>query len=197
MKVILASRSPRRREILAGLGVRFEIVSADTDESSSIQDPSELVRELALRKGRATRALLQREGISLENTLIIAADTVVASDGVVLGKPKDEEDAVSMLSRLSGRAHKVISGVALLTADREVAAAEETAVHFGVISDEEIHRYVASGEPMDKAGAYAVQDHASVWVERIEGDYFNVVGLPVYRLERLLRGFLGCSLLDL
>ena len=197
MKIILASRSPRRREILSALGVQFEIVSADADESSDEADPACLVRELALRKGRATRELLDQEGQLDRDTLIIAADTVVAVDGTILGKPSDEADARSMLARLSGRRHSVTSGIALLTADRETAASEETFVRFARISDAEIARYVASGEPMDKAGAYAVQGLASLWIEGLEGDYFSVVGLPVHRLNALLEEFLGCSLLDL
>lgn len=197
MKIILASRSPRRREILTGLGLSFDIVSADCDESSKITDPALLVRELALRKGRAARELLHSEGNSLSDTLILAADTVVAVDGEILGKPTDENEAVSMLSRLSGRSHRVISGVALLSGERELVAAEETEVFFSEISRREIERYVASGEPMDKAGAYAVQGGAALWIERLSGDYFNVVGLPVHRLDVLTRELLGCSLLDL
>jgi len=196
-QVILASRSPRRREILSALGVHFEIISADADEDSEIRDPALLVRELALRKGQATRALMEQNGTLTDRTLIIASDTVVAVDGEILGKPADEADAKAMLTRLSGRSHKVISGIALLFGDRFVTAYEETAVRFAQMSDEMIERYVKSGEPMDKAGAYAVQGLASVWVEGIDGDYFNVVGLPVHRLDVLLREFLNTSLIDL
>ena len=195
--VILASRSPRRREILSMLGVKFEIVSADADESSEITEPALLVRELALRKGRATLELLRSEGRLTENTLVIASDTVVALEGRILGKPADEADAKEMLRSLSGHSHKVVSGIALLTENGEAAAAEETAVRFSVLTEQEIDRYVRSGEPMDKAGAYAIQGGASIWVEGIDGDYHNVVGLPVYRLNRLLEEFLGIGLLDL
>ena len=195
--VILASRSPRRREILSMLGVKFEIVSADADESSEITAPNQLVRELALRKGRATRDLLCAEGRLTDDTLIIASDTVVALGESILGKPEDEEEAREMLRSLSGKSHKVVSGIALLTKDRETAAAEETDVHFSVLSEQEIDRYVKTGEPMDKAGAYAIQGGASIWVEGIDGDYHNVVGLPVHRLNRLLEDFLGIGLLDL
>lgn len=197
MKIILASRSPRRREILSGLGLSFDIISADCDESSAVSDPVLLVQELALRKGRATRELLRARGVLSSDILVIAADTVVCVDGEILGKPRDAGEAISMLSRLSGRSHCVISGIALLTGDRETAAAEETEVFFSEISPREIERYVATGEPMDKAGAYAVQGGASLWIERLSGDYFNVVGLPVHRLDVLTREFLGCSLLDL
>ena len=197
MKIILASKSPRRREILSGLGLSFDIVSADCDESSDILDPSALVSELALRKGRAVRDFLLSEQRLAPDTLIIASDTVVSLDGDILGKPKDVGDAVSMLTRLSGRTHRVTSGIALFTADREIATFESTEVTFSDISVREIERYVASGEPMDKAGAYAVQGGAAIWIKGISGDYYNVVGLPVHRLDALSREFLGRALLDL
>lgn len=197
MRVILASRSPRRREILSMLGVRFEIVSADADERSDITDPCTLVQELALRKGRATKALLQERGEWTEDTLVIASDTVVANGNEILGKPQDERDAARMLRSLSGHAHRVISGVALLCGEREVTAADSTGVRFAPMSEVEIDWYVASGEPMDKAGAYAVQGLASLFIEGLEGDYFNVVGLPVYRLNALCRDFIGKTLAEL
>lgn len=197
MRVILASKSPRRREILTMLGVQFEILSADADESSDITDPALLVRELALRKGRATRALLQKRGEWDENTLIIASDTVVAVDNKILGKPVDAADAARMLRALSGNEHRVISGVALLCGEREVADHDATAVRFAPMTRQEIDWYVQSGEPRDKAGAYAVQGLASLWIRGLEGDYFNVVGLPVYRLNALCKDFLGKSLVEL
>ena len=197
MRVVLASKSPRRREILTALGVNFEIVSADADESSPITDPEELVRELALRKGRATRELLRAKGGWGDDVLVIAADTVVAAERKILGKPRDDAEAADMLRFLSGRAHAVISGVALLSGEREAAASECTAVSFARMTEEEIARYVQSGEPRDKAGAYAVQGLASLWISGLQGDYFNVVGLPVYRLNALCKEFLGRSLIDL
>ena len=197
MRVILASKSPRRREILTMLGVQFEILSADADESSDITDPALLVRELALRKGRATRALLQERGEWDENTLIIASDTVVAIDNKILGKPVDAADAARMLQALSGNKHRVISGVALLCGEREVADHDATAVCFAPMTRQEIDWYVQSGEPRDKAGAYAVQGLASLWIRGLEGDYFNVVGLPVYRLNALCKDFLGKPLVEL
>ena len=197
MRVILASKSPRRREILGMLGVKFEVLSADADESSDILDPALLVRELALRKGCAVRDLLLKNGEWNADTLIIAADTVVAAEGEILGKPQDDADAARMLRLLSGKGHQVISGVALLSGDREIAAAESTDVRFAPMTEEEILRYVASGEPSDKAGAYAVQGLASMYIEGLCGDYFNVVGLPVHRLHTLLREFAGLSLNDL
>lgn len=197
MRVILASKSPRRREILSMLGVRFEILSADADESSEERDPTALVRELALRKGRATRELLRRRGEWSDDTLIIASDTVVANGNTILGKPRDDADAAEMLRSLAGHDHSVISGVALLTGDREITDADRTLVHFAPMSDAEIDWYVQSGEPRDKAGAYAVQGLASLFIRGLEGDYFNVVGLPVYRLNTLCEQFLGKKLTEL
>ena len=197
MRVILASKSPRRREILSMLGVTFGVISAEADESSPITDPSLLVRELALRKGRATRDLLAAEGKWDENTLVIASDTVVAVNGEILGKPRDEADAARMLSMLSGTAHHVISGVALLLGDREIADFDDTSVHFCDVSAEDIEWYVRSGEPMDKAGAYAVQGLASLWIKGLEGCYFNVVGLPVHKLNEMTKDFVGRSLREL
>lgn len=179
------------------LGVQFEILSADADESSDITDPALLVRELALRKGRATRALLQERGEWNENTLIIASDTVVAIGNEILGKPADDADAVRMLQALSGNEHRVISGVALLCGERELADHDATSVRFAPMTTQEIDWYVQSGEPRDKAGAYAVQGLASLWIRGLEGDYFNVVGLPVYRLNALCKDFLGKSLVAL
>ena len=179
------------------LGVKFEIVSADADESSGITDPKALVRELALRKGRATRELLRERGEWDEDTLILASDPVVATEDEILGKPQDAADAARMLRKLSGTTHRVISGVALLWEEREVAAFDSTGVRFAEMSKSEIDWYVASGEPNDKAGAYAVQGLASMFIKGLDGDYFNVVGLPVYKLNTLVREYLNCNLNEL
>ena len=197
MRVILASKSPRRREILAMLGVTFDIISADADEHSEETNPAALVTELSLRKGRAVRELLLARGEWNEDTLIIASDTVVAAEGKILGKPEDEADAARMLRLLSGSTHEVLSGVAIFFRDRELAAAERTGVTFTEMSDADITRYLATGEPYDKAGAYAVQGLASLFIEGLEGDYFNVVGLPVFHLNKLIKEMLGCSLTEL
>ncbi|MBE6629640.1 MAG: septum formation protein Maf [Ruminococcaceae bacterium] len=197
MRVILASKSPRRREILSMLGVKFEILSADADESSDIREPAALVRELALRKGRATRELLQARGEWNADTLIIASDTVVAVGGQILGKPRDAQDAKAMLRLLSGKEHQVISGVALLWGERECADFDTTGVRFADMDAQEIDWYVQSGEPSDKAGAYAVQGLASMWIKGLDGDYFNVVGLPVYKLNTLAQAHLGRKLTEL
>ena len=195
--VILASKSPRRREILEGLGVSFAVVVADADESSELCDPESLVKTLALRKGVAVRDRLCAEGQLTEDTLIIASDTVVALEHEILGKPQDEADAARMLRALSGRSHTVYSGVALLTKDGEAVAADATQVHFSVLSDAWIDRYIRSREPMDKAGSYAVQGLAAAVIDGISGDYFNVVGLPVRKMNVLLQDFLGIDLFDL
>lgn len=197
MRIVLASKSPRRREILSSLGVTFDIVSADADESSDITDPAALVRELSLRKGRATRELLRTRGEWNDDTLVIASDTVVAIDGEILGKPHDDADAARMLRLLSGTSHHVISGISLLLGDREIADFDDTSVIFDDMTPEEIDWYVQSGEPRDKAGAYAVQGLASIWIRGLEGCYFNVVGLPVHKLNTLLNSFLHKTIVDL
>ena len=197
MRIVLASKSPRRREILSMLGLKFDIVSADADESSELTDPAHLVRELSLRKARATKALLEQRGEWNDDTLIIASDTVVAVGGTILGKPRDEADAARMLTLLSGSTHQVISGVSLLYGARERADFDATSVHFCDMTSAEIEDYVSCGEPMDKAGAYAVQGLASVYIKGLEGDYFNVVGLPVHKLNTMLCELLGVGLLAL
>jgi len=179
------------------LGVTFDIVTADTDEHSTITNPAALVEELALRKGRAVKELLLARGKWNDDTLIIASDTVVATGNVILGKPEDERDAARMLGLLADSTHHVISGIALLQGEREIAAHDKTAVHFAPMSEEEILWYAKSGEPLDKAGAYAVQGLASLFIKGLSGDYFNVVGLPVYRLNLLVKKFVGKSLNEL
>lgn len=185
MNYILASKSPRRREILETMGLSFEVVVADTDESSEEKDPYRLVELLSERKGRAVRARLAREGRELSDTLIIASDTVVAIDGEILGKPRDEEDARRMLRLYSGRSHEVVSGVCLIRGDVCAVAHEVTRVTFDLMDEETVRRYVALAKPYDKAGAYAIQGLASAYITGIAGDYFNVVGLPVHRMQRL------------
>lgn len=184
--IILASASPRRKEILSELGVDFRVVVADTDESSDISDPVELTRELARRKGLAVyEKLLQSGEYDAESAIIISADTVVCRDGEILGKPRDRADAVAMLTSLSGRSHTVVSAVAVTVRGVTRTDASVTTVRVQEIPREEIERYVDSGEPMDKAGAYGIQGRFSVFVEGIDGCYFGVVGLPVNTLSNL------------
>ena len=175
--IILASASPRRRELLAHV-CEFEVRPTDCDESCSITAPEELVRELSRRKALACRAC--------PGDTVIGADTVVAIDGEILGKPKDPEDAKNMLRKLSGRTHTVFTGVTVVKGGEAYTFAERTDVTFFELSEELIDRYVASKEPMDKAGAYGIQEKGCLLVEKINGDYFNVVGLPVARLSRIL-----------
>ena len=181
MKIILASKSPRRKEILQTLGFEFEVVTADTDESSTETDPRALTRDLAERKGREVA-----KAITQKDVLVISCDTVVWCDGKILGKPKDEADATAMLKLLSGRKHTVTSGLSLSFNGKTVTDSEDTDVYFAELSNDFIDKYVASGDPMDKAGGYAVQGVASTWIYKLDGCYFNVVGLPVRLLCRLL-----------
>ena len=185
MNYILASKSPRRREILEMLGVKFEVVTADTNEDSEERDPARLVEELSRRKGVAVRDLLLCEGRDLSHTVIISSDTVVEVDGEILGKPRDEEDACRMLRLYSGRTHRVLSGICLLCGERCVFAHEVTEVEFDEMDEETVRSYVRRHKPYDKAGAYAIQGAASAYIKGIRGDYFNVVGLPVHALSRL------------
>ena len=199
MKFILASKSPRRKEILENLGISFEIVTADTNEDSEITDPAELVRELSVRKGRAVAEKIIEDNKIVEKALVISSDTVVASDGEILGKPCDENDAKRMLRGLSGRAHSVFSGIAITEIEggriiKTAAATEETRVYFSGMSEEDIDFYVHAEQVYDKAGAYAIQGIASAYIEKIDGDYFNVVGLPVRRMFKLLEEEYGIKL---
>ena len=185
MNIMLASQSPRRRELLEQVGITgFQVISPDVDERVEPGlSPAGMVEELSLRKARAAADKTGPDG------LIIAADTVVALDGAVLGKPRDREDAFAMLSALSGREHRVYTGVSVLRGDRAVTEHEETAVCFRALAPGEIWGYIATGEPMDKAGAYGIQGVGALLVRGIRGDYCNVVGLPVFRLGRMLARF--------
>ena len=191
MKYILASKSPRRKEILEALGLSFEVVTADTDESSEERDVCAFVEELSRRKGLAVREALFKEGRSMEDTVIIASDTVVAMDGEILGKPRDEADACRMLRMYSGKKHQVVSGICLIGKDKIGVSHEVTEVEFEELDEETVLRYVRTAEPYDKAGAYAIQGLASAYIKGIVGDYFNVVGLPVHRMNVLHREIFG------
>ncbi len=197
MRIILASKSPRRREILASLGLDFEVTVSDCDERVDERlTPGETVMSIAAQKGRAVSELLRSRGEELKDTLIIACDTVVACGGEILGKPRDRKDAARMLHMLSGRDHSVLSGLYVEYNGSTTGTFDETLVRFSPMSDREIEWYVNSGECDDKAGAYAVQGYASMWVEKIDGCYFNVVGLPTSKLCRLLKAALGINIID-
>ena len=184
--IILASASPRRKDILSTLGVDFKVFTVDTDESSSITDPCTLTEELASRKGRAVWEKLAKEDpAAAKSALIISADTVVCANGKILGKPKDGQDALLMLRSLSGSSHTVVSGVAVTLGGVTRSASCVTKVNVDEIPEKELRAYAFSDEPKDKAGAYAIQGHFSAWIHSIEGCYFNVVGLPVNCLNKL------------
>ncbi|HUM06200.1 MAG TPA: Maf family protein [Terriglobales bacterium] len=179
--LVLASASPRRQELLRNAGVAFEVQPADIAEDPL---PGEGAKACAERLAREKAEAIAR---LRPNNPVLGADTVVVIDGQVLGKPTDPADAARMLRLLSGRTHQVITGVCLVVGDQRSVASETTSVTMSEISEKEIAGYIAHGEPMDKAGAYAIQGIASRWIPRIEGDYSNVVGLPVTLVWRLLR----------
>ena len=182
MDIILASQSPRRRELLEHMGVEFRVVTPDIDEHMERElPPDELVRRISAEKARAVAAQAGPDAI------VIAADTVVALDGAVLGKPADELEAFKMLSTLSGCRHQVYTGLTVLRGKEMHTVSEETAVTFRELSEKEITNYIRTGEPMDKAGAYGIQGYGALLVEGIHGDYYNVMGLPVCRLGGLLK----------
>ncbi|WP_294549975.1 Maf family protein [uncultured Pseudoflavonifractor sp.] len=185
MKIILASQSPRRKELLERMGIRdFETISPNVDESAFRGlPPEELVRRLSAEKAAAVA------GKAGEDAIVIAADTVVALEGAVLGKPADELDAFKMLSALSGVRHQVYTGVTVCRGGEKQTAHEVTDVTFRELSEEEIEHYIATGEPMDKAGAYGIQGYGALLIQGISGDYYNVMGLPVCRLSGMLARF--------
>lgn len=185
-RIILASKSPRRRELLSLLGFTdFLILPAEGKEAAS-GAPGDAVMRIALSKARES-LLRYRETGGSDNALVLAADTLVYLDGAPLGKPIDEAEAADMLRRLSGKKHFVYTGVALLFRGTEKTFFEETAVCFREMREDEIIGYIRSGEPMDKAGAYGAQGLGAAFIERIDGDFFNVVGLPVCRLAQELK----------
>lgn len=189
-RIVLASASPRRRELLQMIGVEFEVITSDCDENiAGNPTPEELVGELALRKAKAVLTCL--EG----NPIVIGADTIVSDGTRILGKPKDRGDAVETLMSLSGREHSVFTGIAMLDRCETVVDITETRVKFINMTRAECERYADTGEPLDKAGSYGIQGRGSVLVERIDGDYFNVVGLPISRLRKLLFERFGVELL--
>jgi septum formation protein len=182
-KLVLASASPRRRELLAQAGFTFDVFTADIPELRKPgEDPIRFVTRLAREKAEAVAG---RNNVP-PDTIVLGADTIVLVDDEVLGKPQNAFDAMRMLRLLSGRTHQVITGVCLVKGRERQRAAEVTFVRFTTLSDEEIEEYIATGEPMDKAGAYAIQGHASRWVPRIHGCYFNVVGLPLALVSSMI-----------
>ncbi len=184
VRVLLASASPRRRQLLELIGIAHDVVPADIDESVRAHElPGAYAERLAREKSQTVSR-------SFPEALVIGADTTVVLDGAVLGKPRDTADAARMLRLLSGRTHQVITAVAAAVGGHCESAVENVAVTFRALSDGEIDDYVATGEPMDKAGAYGIQGYGATIVERVEGDYFAVMGLPLQKTTRLL-GLLG------
>lgn len=191
MKLILASASPRRREILSNIGTDFDILVPEFDERKFIENellrgdisPQKQTVLLAREKAKRSYALVDNP----ENIAVLGVDTSVITDGIVLGKPKDEDDAVNMLMMLSGKCHRVVSGYAVVTSNgEEILDYDETFVYMRNFTESEARRYVKSEYVLDKAGAYAIQGRAAVFIEKIDGCYFNVVGLPIYKIANAL-----------
>lgn len=218
-KIILASASPRRRELLTQIGLDFDVVVSETEEKITSTEPAKVVEELSAQKaeavweklrsmtashGSVTNAERLDEGsevfepeqtsgeTTMTDTLVLGADTVVACDGKILGKPADTEAAAAMLTMLQGRGHEVYTGVTILYEQngerKTLTFHEKTTVHFYPMTDAQIREYVATGDPMDKAGAYGIQGFCARYIRGIEGDYNNVVGLPVGRVYQELHG---------
>ena len=192
--IILGSASPRRRELLAQIGAEFEVRVSNKEEVYHSNVPEEIVKELALMKAENVAEELAEENPAgaVKSTVVIGADTIVVQDGKILGKPADEADAVRMLTGLQGRRHDVYTGVAVLDYDEngEKHVYNDpvgTAVYVNEMTEEEIRAYVETKDPLDKAGAYGIQGRFAAHIDRIEGDYYNVVGLPVSRVYRTLR----------
>lgn len=207
-QIILASASPRRKELLAQIGYDFTVVVSDVDENIEKCEPSEYVKELSKRKAMSVASMVGADCNEGCSTVIIGADTVVAIGDEILGKPKDEEDAVKMLLMLSGQCHSVYTGVTLVSMTKASGIqkisgeakvsnektdvsiesfCDETRVYMYPITEQEARDYVVTGEPMDKAGSYAIQGIAGKFVEKIEGSYNNVVGLPVEKIYQRLK----------
>jgi len=190
MSIILASKSPRRQELLTMLGVKFDICVSNADETiKEGQSPDSIVKELALKKAKAVKDEHAKQG-----DLVIGADTIVVCDNIIFGKPKDEMDAINMLTALSGKEHYVYSGIAVLSDNKEVFDSVKTKVVFKPLTRDEVERYVKTGEPMDKAGAYAIQGLSSIFIEGIEGDFYNVMGLPLFKLAEILKVYFDINI---
>lgn len=199
MKIILASASPRRKELLEQIGLTFQVIVSQVEEKVTTDIPCQVVEQLSEQKAEAVLSQLQKaetESLKQEEVLVIGADTIVAAEKEILGKPKDEAEAVKMLQQLQGKTHQVYTGVTLLHRDRmgkleKKVFSEATRVTFYPMSQEEILTYTATGDPLDKAGAYGIQGFCARYIQGIEGDYNNVVGLPVGRLYQEGKEWLG------
>lgn len=183
IKIILASASPRRRELLAQIGLDFQVLVSEVEEKVNTDIPYLVVEQLSAQKAQAVAQKLEKE----ETALVIGADTIVACDGQILGKPRDKEEAVQMLRKLNGRSHQVYTGVTLIFGDKIKTFYEATEVEFYPMTEEEIGAYVETPDPLDKAGAYGIQGFCARYIKGITGDYNNVVGLPVGRLYQEMK----------
>lgn len=192
MKIVLASKSPRRRKMLKELGIKYTLWNGEADESvNRTYKPHSLVKLLARRKACAAM-----KDIETKDTLIISADTVVVLGGKILGKPKDDDDARKMLRSMSGTSHYVYSGVAAVYNGKIVCDYEKTQIKFRDITDREIERYILTGEHKDKAGSYGIQEKGGYFVEKVNGDINNVVGLPVLKLRNMIYKEFGIDIFD-
>ena len=193
MKIILASASPRRRELLTQIGLEFQVVVSNVEEKVTATAPAAVVEELSAQKAEGVLQMLREQAQEEADSLIIGSDTIVAVDGQILGKPKSPEDAKRMLRMLQGRAHEVYTGVTVLRGGTEERRTfhEETKVLFFPMTEEDIETYVATNDPLDKAGAYGIQGFCARYIQGIEGDYNNVVGLPVGRLYQEIKDWLS------
>ncbi len=191
LKIVLASTSPRRITLLKQIGLEFNIIEPVGDESSSHPDPRRRVMENALAKAKSVLD-------QVNDHIILGADTLVLINGEVLGKPTDATEAIQMLSKLNGNVHKVFTGVAIIDRrkGKQIVDFEETLVHMRKLSNQEIRRYVASGEPMDKAGAYAIQGRGAIFIDRVVGCFHNVMGLPLSLIDIMFQA-IGFNLLDI
>jgi septum formation protein len=189
MKIILASASPRRREILTNLGLEFAVVPSTVEEKSTETEPEKIAMELSRQKAQDVA-----KTACDKDTLVIGCDTIVVKNDKILGKPKTESQAKEMLTLLSGNDHTVISGLTLVLGDKVLSKCEKTQVFFDKISEEEMENYIASGDPFDKAGSYGIQGIFSKHISKIDGCYFNVVGLPTNALAKLFKEATGSSL---
>ena len=192
--IILASGSPRRREILSDLGAELKIITADVDESSSERDPERLAEHLARKKGLAVYEALLNENSDDASLPIISADTVVYCDDEIMGKPRDDADARRMLKKLSGKAHTVTTGICVISGGVPFSSFVTTRVFVDSLTDDEINAYINTRDPFDKAGGYGIQGVFSKHIGKIEGCYFNVVGLPTNALSKLFYEATGKSI---
>ena len=182
-KIVLASQSPRRKEIMETAGFEFEIIVSNAEEKIEENlSPEEVAKSLSLQKAQAV-------AVDNPEKIVIGADTIVVLDNEILGKPKDKNDAYKMLKKLSGKAHKVYTGIAVICGEKIVNEAVSTEVEFYELSDDEIIKYIETNEPMDKAGSYGIQGRGCLLVKGIKGDYFNVVGLPIATLSKIIKEF--------